>query len=523
MKHLIIIASFLFTTLFACAQERSSVTVTEKGKSFYVHTVAKGEGLYRISKIYDVTIDEIVNVNPHLANESLKAGEAIKIPYKVVVGDGQPAEQKVNSNGQIEHVIQPKETLYGISKKYDVSMEAIVALNPEVATSMPIGGTLIIPGKQQTPAAADNKPAETATEQRADDDFNDMALAADSTDVPIRIAYLLPFMTQSNRPDYKFTEFYQGALLAIKEASDAGIRLEVFTYDTDKTTLKAEQVAQENDLKTCDLIIGPAYPNQIQPVAELAFQNHIHTLIPFTNKVNDLSINPYLIQFNADNDSQQEALVAYLQKNEQRSNFVIIRTGQHLTDNTRNLAERLAELKITYSELPAAEFPSREALTEKLNANKKNIIIIDAARFSDTKDWLTALGMLGATYNICLIGDYGWLNYSSEIPVPMLFTSLFAPLGADNGIYESAYKKYFGELPPATYPQYDKLGYDMTRFFIRCLSSGNASDLKTSLPQARYGGLITAPEYSRQDDASGFMNRRIFILQARQGNVTIIE
>ena len=523
VKHFVCAVLFFFT-LHISAQVRSSITITEKGKTYYIHTVAKGEGLYRISKTYDVTIDEIVNANPHLANESLKYGEELKIPQKQVdASTGAANNVTTNANGQIEHIIKPKETLYGISKQYDVSMEAIVALNPEVATTMRIGEKLIIPNKQQTIKQEISTPTNLEVSTEEDKETEETTIIANDNNhqSTIRIAYLLPFMTQSNRPDYKVTEFYQGALIAIKQAAEAGIPIEVYTYDTDKTTLKTTQISQEEQLKNCNLIIGPAYPNQIQPIAELAFQNHIHAFIPFTNKVNDISINPYLIQFNAEAASHRQAMAEYINKNEQNANIIFIHTVGQLNQDTKQLAELIKNKKITYSELEATQFPSRESIAEKLNENKKNIILIDAQKFADAQEWLKVLGQLGATYNICLLGDYGWLNYTSEIPVPMIFTSMFAPLSEANN-YEAEYKKYYGELPPTTYPQYDVLGYDMTRFFIHCLTN-NETSLEEQLPQTTHRGIITSPRYQRPTPTSGFINQRIYILQARQGNVSILQ
>lgn len=539
MKRCFLILAVMVFCLAVTAQERSSVTITEKGQQYYIHTVAKGEGLYRISKTYEVTIDEIVSSNPHLATESLKAGEALRIPLKQQATEEEQPRQtapKTNNKGQIEHTIQPKETLYGISKKYDVTMEAIIALNPEVAAKMPIGGVLIIPSK--TPEAensgettkqepentgkVNNQEQEsnnTQTDSETDDSFTQTSV---NNDIPLRIAYLLPFMTQSSRPDYKFSDFYQGALLAIKEAADNGIRMEVYTYDTDKTTLKTQQVVQEPNLQNCDLIIGPAYPNQIQPVSDFAYQYHINTVIPFTNKVSDLSINPYLIQFNTDIQTQQETLANYIDKNEKRAKIIVIRTAGQLHENNQLLVNQLKAKKISCVEIPAQEFVNREVLTDKLSADSKNLILVDAGKFSEAKDWITLIGQLGATYNITLIGDYGWLNFAQEIPTPMIFVSLFNS-GQNEAAYNEAYSNYYGEQNSNSFPRYDMLGYDITRYFIQCLLTTSAATLNDELQSHTYHGLICSPKYQRANSMSGFMNKQVYVLQSKQGQITVLE
>ena len=44
------------------------------------HTVVKGETLYRLSKNYGVTVEQIVAQNPGLTAETLQEGLLIKIP-----------------------------------------------------------------------------------------------------------------------------------------------------------------------------------------------------------------------------------------------------------------------------------------------------------------------------------------------------------------------------------------------------------------------------------------------------------
>ena len=79
------------------------------------HTVKPGETLYAISKMYGVTINSIKDSNPDIS-ESLKAGTKLTIP--------------TSGNNSIYYTIQPKETLYSISKKYNIDSKLITSANP---------------------------------------------------------------------------------------------------------------------------------------------------------------------------------------------------------------------------------------------------------------------------------------------------------------------------------------------------------------------------------------------------------
>ena len=125
------------------------------------HLVQPKETFYSISKQYGVTIDALKAANVDLLNSGLKIGENIKIP---VSGNGQnviaskPIETSkpvpVKSVPKVEtpkgettyHIIEPKETKYGISTKYGMTIPELERLNPQVVSDFPIGFKLVVSG-----------------------------------------------------------------------------------------------------------------------------------------------------------------------------------------------------------------------------------------------------------------------------------------------------------------------------------------------------------------------------------------
>lgn len=100
----------------------SQTTVDQKGASFYVDTIEKGETLFSLYKKYDVKVDDIKSAN-QIEGNNLSLGDIILIPIQ-------------NDKGEAlflkTHEVQRKETLYGISKQYNTSVEDIHNFNPEV-------------------------------------------------------------------------------------------------------------------------------------------------------------------------------------------------------------------------------------------------------------------------------------------------------------------------------------------------------------------------------------------------------
>ena len=111
---------------------------TINGKQFIIHRIDKKETLYGISKRYGVPITAILEQNP-TADGGLASGQILKIPYV--------PKAKVQQSGNRIHKVAPKETLFSISKLYDVSVDEIKAWNNLKDNSLATGQELIIKKK----------------------------------------------------------------------------------------------------------------------------------------------------------------------------------------------------------------------------------------------------------------------------------------------------------------------------------------------------------------------------------------
>ena len=104
--------------------------------SIIEHKIQKGETAYFIAQKYKVSVDEIYKLNPESQN-GIKDSQILKIPVH--------AAEKQNQSQQTIHIVGAKETLYGLSKQYNVSVEALQNANPVLASGLQIGQELVIP------------------------------------------------------------------------------------------------------------------------------------------------------------------------------------------------------------------------------------------------------------------------------------------------------------------------------------------------------------------------------------------
>jgi len=141
------------------AQPKDAEIEVKDGKKYYVHIVQAGNSLWGIHTIYNVPVDDIVTTNPGVEN-GIKDGQKILIPVldKQTNSNIKNESLKLGSSTEIKHLVQAQETLYGISKKYNVTTDQIIALNPGVENGVRIGQELFIPSLKGSNSSVINSP-----------------------------------------------------------------------------------------------------------------------------------------------------------------------------------------------------------------------------------------------------------------------------------------------------------------------------------------------------------------------------
>ncbi|HEX8696294.1 MAG TPA: LysM peptidoglycan-binding domain-containing protein [Longimicrobium sp.] len=135
------------------------------------HTVAEGETFFGIARRYGVTTAQLRAVNPDVDWERLEIGTVLRLPARARVPAQQPArradepgERPAPSGGRAEparptqppaqpagrrtHTVAQGETLYGIARRYGVTVDALKAANNLEGDRVRVGQTLVIPRAQ---------------------------------------------------------------------------------------------------------------------------------------------------------------------------------------------------------------------------------------------------------------------------------------------------------------------------------------------------------------------------------------
>ena len=159
---------------------------TAQTEKFTTHTVVKGDTLYSLAKRYNTTVAEIVALNP-----TIEDGKTISIGQTyIMTSTKNPLAEKnlpdlKNSGEYILHTVVKGDTLYSLSKKYGTTVDAVVALNPEITDgqNIKIGHTYKFPASSN---AVLPKEAETEKiyEENIENDFDEETLSSEIPDSP---------------------------------------------------------------------------------------------------------------------------------------------------------------------------------------------------------------------------------------------------------------------------------------------------------------------------------------------------
>ena len=132
----LIICLLIFLPYFASAQPGVTPVVERNGKKYYEHLVESGNTLYGLQRTFGVAVDVIVAENPALSS-GLKVGQKVYIPV---------TKESIAKIPTSDYKVQKDETLYGISRKFNTTVDDLMALNPELKESaLAKGQTIKIP------------------------------------------------------------------------------------------------------------------------------------------------------------------------------------------------------------------------------------------------------------------------------------------------------------------------------------------------------------------------------------------
>ena len=109
------------------------------------HIVVKGDNPYNIAKRYGMTVDDLVKLNPSSKDGKVSIGDVLVINKSVNNTAATPVKSTSTAAKLGKIILKPKQTIYGITKQFQISESDLRALNPSLDSNMKIGDEVILP------------------------------------------------------------------------------------------------------------------------------------------------------------------------------------------------------------------------------------------------------------------------------------------------------------------------------------------------------------------------------------------
>ena len=431
--------------------------ISKDGK-YIVYTVKKGETLYSLLKRFETTEKEFYEANPRLSrNESIRAGDEIYFPVKEKKDDNvaivKPKEEPKPSNvtprddeKYIYHTVAKGETLYKITKKYDISLDELIAENPSLSDRpLSIDEVIRIPRKKTDEAnvsvvkpVEDNNADEHVNYARPvnkDDAEGTEIEQIDTTTIvtdkkDFTIALLMSFETDANMRDLasqekrkvpqkirtateRAVDFYSGCLVALENFKREDIHITFGAYDIGKDNAVLTSMVEEGKFDNVDMIIGPAYKSQVDYLNSLNLG--IPMLLPFVTDEAVLKSNPNNIMLNPSKEDIRNEVAKYASSISNCNALIIKGTSDESKVAASKYIEAMQNEGVKATEL-LFNGSSIEAIGSALVKGVENLIIMTFENEMTATRVLTQVFKLCEDYKITLIADPKIMNYESIDP-----------------------------------------------------------------------------------------------------------
>ena len=498
------------------------------------HTIQSGETLYRLSKMYDVTTDELCAANPGLSINNFRTGEVIVIPTKSEKEnrDIAPAapqnkkEKRVTIVGT--HKVKRKESIESICRMYNITPEDLFKANPSLKEKkLKRKMELYIPApsvKEETVAKEENPKEQIAEiEKSISKGIND--------DKVLNVAVVLSFLLDSYAPkeQSRMVEYYQGFLMAVEQLKREGYSFVINTYDAGQKDKSLDSLLSSSAFDNVEMIIGASYPKHNKQLAQFAKEREIPLVIPFSSKKDEAIDNPTVYIANGIQSFILPQISSRFVKTFPNANVLFVKdtVESNKMEFVKSLTAELDKNSIPYTTLPMEKISNGDSVLNTLSnvhREDKEIIVIPTSSSATTLSTLLpsllharSIDSLNVA-NFKLFGYPEWqihakdtreLMYEVDTYFYATFYSHYAlPRVAE---FQEDFIKWYNRSIQNIYPRYGMLGYDTGYFFLLAASLyGNQMHEKINLTP--FNPVQSDFKLERISDKDGFINKKFFFI-----------
>lgn len=541
-----LILPFFLMVSYMCASAFNLPTKTINGKEYYYYNVQAHETIYSIAHKLNTTKDEIVKYNPS-AIDGIKYHDVLYFPKD---------ETSISTQTKyISHIVKKKETIYGISRQYSITVDQLIADNPSAQDGIKAGETLRIAlstisiennNTEFEQTFSDNIDSEVEASQSYIDlettafdgsninSYNDLTINPDSLlpgttnlvqyNGPTQVAIMLPFMLNREKAlkqDRLYTDFYRGFLMALNRLQEPS-NIIVQVYDTADSLSMVKEILAKDEMKEVDLIIAPKDDDHLDLIASFANEHKCHVLNLFNIKNQLHKTNKWVIQGNISQEEMYKSAINFIIDSYKGMTPVFLRNKEHLSDKikfTTQLKVALDTADIDYIEIAYTDIFDDEM--NKLNDTTSYVFIPTSSEKKDLVVYAIPLCRLKSktpNRQLNIFGYPEWITFKGSITERMselgtTFYSRFGYSNKDDNAFNNEFKQWFGNEPILSYPNQALLGYDVAQYLLESVSTYGSFN-----PEHNYTGLQSNFNIVTTDDCAGYINDSVLFISLGTDN-----
>ena len=501
---------------------KSTNLVSVDGKSYLIHKVEPGQTLYAISKAYSALISDIEFANNGLP-EGLKSGMDLRIP---VPTDKKSKPISIDNTGKyILHTVEKKQTLYAISKKYNVSVDDITTENPEIVDGLREGIVIKIPQKDYpieepiVPVLETPKKGNKATEKELKS---------------LSVNLFLPFYLLQNdsiinkenlvETDNLFAksvpgiEFLSGFQMACDSLLKTGIPVSISVYDTPSDSASAVSFFARKTFNPADLWVGPFHSQAATAAANAIKKTNALLVLPYSTHNKLLLGNERVIKLSPSMPTELEQMAIQLIEKNKQTNFVVVHNSLTKEKSIVSILKKAFKQNLKNDSLREVIFKTvgSKGLISMLSRSKNNMIIVASSDQAFVTDLINKLRAIDdKEYKIAVTGMESWINYENldlntiqKLNVQIPAESFVNYSDTATNYFIKAYRSKFLTEPG----KYAFSGYDVAMYFVPLLKQYGGGAIN-KLDSNRREGMSMNFYLKKTGDDSGFENQTTLLLK----------
>ncbi len=525
MKQIFTLILFTFScTIFAQAVKQ--------------HEVKAGETLYSISKTYNVTVADLKAANGLGDSETILTGQKLKIPNKTpdktvnrqnVVTNNVVTNNVVTNNVSTQttgtsddiptckqtYIVKKKETLYSISKAFGLTVDELLAVNPNIKKGkIKKGMELCIPYSKAEKEAMQPKEVE-----------EEIVIKEPQ---PVNVAVIMPFglnNEKKTKENITMIDFYEGFMLAVSELKKDGVSGKVYVYDEEDI----DSVLGLPQMKHLNLIVGAKEQNNIQKLISFTEKNNINLVVPLSSQTALVNNHHNVFQVNQKMESAtyNKAFDSFCAMHPY-ANFIFVNIEDQTDkiDYVVRMKTYLNGENISYYNI---DFKEISGITEMLAGGKENIIIPSSSTKTAFERVVKKLEELElAVYDIDFFGYPDWQAFAEKENTLFskynctFFTSFYNnPNSTGTYAFNRRFHSAFGRDQYNTYPRYGMLGYDIANFFVMNMYV-EGEDFIKNIENLNSNSLQNPMHFTQKNSWSGYINNALmFVRYNSDGTISV--